>query len=182
MASDRWLSFQELVDIVQDRLRTSIGNSEKIVREAQVSGEVRRQRADDPNAVFLLPDDGIIGMDLRPGAQNKGGDKLLAHPLPSKWSQNDFWNWLDRRLPPKVSSAETRTTAKVKAKTACTDWLTELRRKGPPKKTKTEYQNEASKLFGVGPDQFRQVWDAAAIKTPRDDWGAPGRRRKPAAS
>lgn len=42
-------------------------------------------RASDP--VLLMADDGIMGMDLTPGAQNKGGvtedGKLLVHPLPT---------------------------------------------------------------------------------------------------
>jgi hypothetical protein len=42
-------------------------------------------RAADP--VLLLADDGIVGMSLRPGAQNKGGvtsdGKLLVHTLPT---------------------------------------------------------------------------------------------------
>jgi hypothetical protein len=42
-------------------------------------------RSADP--VLLLADDGIVGMDLRPGAQNKGGvtadGKLLVHTLPT---------------------------------------------------------------------------------------------------
>lgn len=42
-------------------------------------------RAADP--VLLMADDGIVGMDLRPGAQNKGGvtsdGKLLVHTLPT---------------------------------------------------------------------------------------------------
>lgn len=42
-------------------------------------------RAADP--VLLLADDGVVGMDLRPGAQNKGGvsadGKPLVHVLPS---------------------------------------------------------------------------------------------------
>jgi hypothetical protein len=42
-------------------------------------------RAADP--VLLLADDGIVGMDMRPGAQNKGGvnsdGKPLVHTLPT---------------------------------------------------------------------------------------------------
>jgi hypothetical protein len=42
-------------------------------------------RASDP--VLLLPDDGILDFDLRPGAKNPGGvtadGKLLVHPLPT---------------------------------------------------------------------------------------------------
>jgi hypothetical protein len=42
-------------------------------------------RAADP--VLLLADDGVVGMDLRPGAMNKGGvtsdGKLLVHALPT---------------------------------------------------------------------------------------------------
>src|SRR5258708_40334110 len=42
-------------------------------------------RAGDP--VLMMSDDGIVGMDLRPGAQNKGGvtqdGKLLVHTLPT---------------------------------------------------------------------------------------------------
>jgi hypothetical protein len=42
-------------------------------------------RAADP--VLLIADDGIVGMDLRPGAMNKGGvtpdGKLLVHALPT---------------------------------------------------------------------------------------------------
>jgi hypothetical protein len=42
-------------------------------------------RAADP--VLLLNDDGLVGMDMRPGAQNKGGvsadGKLLVHTLPT---------------------------------------------------------------------------------------------------
>ena len=42
-------------------------------------------RAADP--VLLMADDGVVGMDMRPGAQNKGGvsseGKLLVHTLPT---------------------------------------------------------------------------------------------------
>jgi hypothetical protein len=42
-------------------------------------------RAADP--VLLMADDGIVGMDMRPGAQNKGGvtadGKPLVHTLPT---------------------------------------------------------------------------------------------------
>jgi hypothetical protein len=54
-------------------------NAEKVVYLKQ------GHRAADP--VLLLADDGIVGMDLRPGAQNKGGvtsdGKPLVHVLPS---------------------------------------------------------------------------------------------------
>ncbi|MGO9430919.1 hypothetical protein [Rhodoblastus sp.] len=69
-------------------------------------------------------------------------------------------------------------TAKARGKSACSDWLVSERRAGPPKQTKEKYKDEAIERFGVGPDQFRTVWDEAAKVEPSKGWGRAGRPKK----
>jgi Bacteriophage head to tail connecting protein len=57
----------------------------KTLNAEKVTFLTQGHRAASP--VLLIADDGVVGMDLRPGAQNKGGvtadGKLLVHPLPT---------------------------------------------------------------------------------------------------
>ena len=57
----------------------------KTLNAEKVTFLTQGHRAASP--VLLLPDDGIVGMDMRPGAQNKGGvtsdGKPLVHTLPT---------------------------------------------------------------------------------------------------
>ncbi|MGY3358830.1 hypothetical protein ACVWZK_005493 [Bradyrhizobium sp. GM0.4] len=104
--TERWLTTGQAVALVRQRLGGSEGHSEKVLRDARASGEVRVQPA-DPDPVLLMADDGVVGMDLRPGAQDKGGvtsdGKLIVHNLarhPRKAetiSEDDLVDWLDRK-------------------------------------------------------------------------------------
>lgn len=105
MADERWISFPEATELVRARLGSSIGRSEAILKEARRSGEIRL-RKDIP---LLMADDGVVGMDMRPGAQNKGGvsvdAKLVTHSVSSQYSggetfsEDDLLDWLDRHHP-----------------------------------------------------------------------------------
>src|SRR5262249_61038938 len=79
------------------------GHARKILRAAMASGEVHPGRAapaSDP--VLLLADDGIVGMDMRPGAQNKGGVTadgkpwVKAPPASRTTNKADLEDRLDR--------------------------------------------------------------------------------------
>jgi hypothetical protein len=103
--SDRWLTFGEAVEIVRKNLGgASTGRSEAVTNAARASGEVRFQNPDRP--VLLMADDGIVGMDMRPGAQNKGGvtsdGKPITHrPVNTMYqiSEGDLLDWLGRHHP-----------------------------------------------------------------------------------
>jgi hypothetical protein len=91
--SNVWLSRKEALDIVRHHLKSSPGRAERIFKDACTSGEVR---AVDASPVRLLNDDGIVGMDLRPG----GKDYALAFREPnSKHSSEDLLDWLNRYHP-----------------------------------------------------------------------------------
>jgi hypothetical protein len=114
--TDRFLSRAQALDIVQHLLNSSRGLAEKVLKEAYESGEVRRQYPlRDP--ILLLPDDGILGMDLRPGAENPGG--LSAPPLGRPWweeeddplSEDDLLDWLNRKYPSAPRGPEERRAA-----------------------------------------------------------------------
>src|SRR5262249_40030943 len=106
MADEQWLSFQELVELVPSLLPdVSIGRAEAIVKEALASGQVRSR----PGRLLLLSNDGIIGMDLRPGAINKGGEGRGLAVADSKTSKEDFLDWLGRHYP----EAKVQTQGKI---------------------------------------------------------------------
>jgi len=70
-----------------------------MIRAAKASGEVRTECTRDP--VLLTADDGIVGMDLRPGAMNKGALIADGKPLVGTlhFSKDDLLDWLDRNGP-----------------------------------------------------------------------------------
>ncbi len=76
--------------------------------------------------------------------------------------------WKPLRSPP----------ANAPAKTKCLAWLTDQRKDGAPKKTKSEYRDEAGTRFRIGDSQFRDLWEQAARDVPREDWGRAGRPKK----
>jgi hypothetical protein len=107
VAEERWLSFQEAVDLFREQLGCSIGLAQSLVRKAHDSGEVRTRHAADhaKDPVVLLNDDGVVGMDMRPGALIKCGDgKLLVRddrPLEARRiSKDDLVDWLNRNVKP----------------------------------------------------------------------------------
>jgi hypothetical protein len=107
--SEQWLTFREAVEIVRAHLGASIGRSEAVMNKARASGEVRFRNATDP--VLLLADDGLVGMNLRPGALGKAGisadGKAVTHRTTSanvsRISKDDLLDWLGRHHPDKVA-------------------------------------------------------------------------------
>lgn len=87
MANERWLSFDDAVEIIRAHLDASIGRSQKVMRAARASGEIR---SDDADLLVLTADDGVVGMDLRPGAK-KQNDVRFSH--------DDLMDWLKRNAP-----------------------------------------------------------------------------------
>jgi hypothetical protein len=103
--SEQWLTFREAVEIVRAHLGASIGRSEAVMNEARASGQVRFQNPADP--VLLMADDGLVGMDMRPGAQDKAGvtadGRSIIHRTSSanmpQISMDDLLDWLGRQSP-----------------------------------------------------------------------------------
>ena len=51
----------------------------------------------DPGSYLLMTDDGVVGMDLRPGAKNPGGVNADGNDNVSRrMSKDDLLDWLDR--------------------------------------------------------------------------------------
>jgi hypothetical protein len=103
--SEEWITFSEAVEIVRAHLGASIGRSEAVTKAARTSGEVRFQNRAGP--VLLMADDGLVGMDMRPGAQDKVGitadGKPIVHRTTStsmfQISKDDLLDWLGRQAP-----------------------------------------------------------------------------------
>jgi hypothetical protein len=116
--SKEWLTFTEAVEIVRAHLDASVGRAEAGTNAARASGEVRFQNPADP--VLLMADDGLVGMDMRPGAQNKDGvtadGKLIVHGTIStsmfQINKDDLLDWLSRQAPSKSELPKPRTQAK----------------------------------------------------------------------
>ncbi|TYL87801.1 hypothetical protein [Bradyrhizobium cytisi] len=118
--TERWLTTGQAVALVRQRLGGSEGHSQKILRDARASGEVRARPA-DPDAVLLIADDGLIGTDFRPPARSIHGidadGKLIVHNLAQEprngetISEHDLIDWLDRKhADNKVVRGEGKTT------------------------------------------------------------------------
>jgi hypothetical protein len=117
--SEEWITFREAVDIVRAHLGSSIGRSEAVTNAARASGEVRFQNPAAP--VLLLADDGLVGMGMRPGTQDKAGvtadGKPIMHRVIStsmfQISKDDLLDWLRRQAQapaePDLSRPRTRT-------------------------------------------------------------------------
>jgi hypothetical protein len=102
----QWLTFNEAVEIVKARLGSSVGRAESVTNAARASGEVRFY--DPAFPVLLIADDGLVGMDLRPGAQRKAGisadgkqivHETLASQSACQISSDDLLDWLNRQFP-----------------------------------------------------------------------------------
>ncbi|WP_143035618.1 hypothetical protein [Bradyrhizobium sp. Rc2d] len=100
---DRWLTPEQAATLIRQRVGGSVGRSQGILGAARSSGEVRSRASADP--VLLMADDGVVGMDMRPGAQNKGGvnsdGKPVVHHLSAdasgaRISEDDLLDWLAR--------------------------------------------------------------------------------------
>jgi hypothetical protein len=99
--SERWLTPDEACAFIKRRVDVSVGRSEAILGAARKSGEVRAEK------LFVLNDDGLVGMNLRSGGQKKPGisadGKLIEHTLRSdggRLNESDLLDWLDRQYPP----------------------------------------------------------------------------------
>jgi hypothetical protein len=126
---DKRLSFQAAAEIVRGRVGGSVGRSHAELRKALALGEVRHEPAhpsiliDGTLGPLFAYDDGMLDMNLRPGAMNKGGvspdGKLLVQPddrprvegWPSRISQADLVDWIDRYHP------ETKPTESIRPET-----------------------------------------------------------------
>jgi hypothetical protein len=97
MPPEQWLSSQQAVEIARNHVKSSIGRAQAIVRDALASGEVRTHRPAAP--VLLTADDGIVGMDMRPGW-------LKATESPQLINRDDLLDWLDRNHPSAATAAQ----------------------------------------------------------------------------
>jgi hypothetical protein len=92
-----WLTLEEATLLVRERLASSEGRAQLVLRNARASGEVRFSNPADP--VLLMADDGVVGMHLR-------------HCLPrgdrSAISRDDLIYWLDRNFPCDRPSTQTK--------------------------------------------------------------------------
>lgn len=130
------------------------------INERLVFGVYRHWKTDDPGA--RCPGDPIIV-----GDSIQIGSKVVWHRLAVAVADiKRLWRY------------ETRATAK--GITACREWLEQMRRDNPsqPKK-KDDLRSDANHLFHVGPRQFENAWQAAAISVPNSGWGRAGARRGP---
>jgi hypothetical protein len=119
----------------------------------------------------LADEDNAIGLDPNVTTVERFAELLR----PNHWLWRDVH--VDRRSLVNWLNTKMRRQARARGKSACEKWLIEERESGPQQKTKEKYKTEAVRLFGVGSDQFRTAWKAAEAKVPREDWGAPGRRK-----
>jgi hypothetical protein len=120
----------------------------------------------------LADEDNAIGVD--PNATTVERFAELLRPNHWLWrdvhvDRQSLVKWLNTLL------AKARGQASARRKSECEKWLIEERKSGPQQKTKEEYKTEAVQLFGVGPDQFRNIWKVAKDKAPREDWSKPGK-------
>jgi hypothetical protein len=68
------------------------------------------------------------------------------------------------------------TVKTIAAESRCRHWLTELMRNGSPSKSRSLYQAEAIKKFGVGARSFARAWENAVKETGNKGWSKPGRK------
>jgi hypothetical protein len=173
-----WISPEEAIALIRTYLirtyptTTDVYAQKLLVDATRVDKAVQFKNADDhvtqdPRFDYLYHKDDLLGwLRLKFGEpQAKPAD------TPAEAST-------DTQQKP----AEAPVLATADIVTACMNWLVVLRGKGPQgETTKKQYLSQARALFGdtLGPDQFETAWDAAARVVPRNDWGRPGRRRKP---
>jgi hypothetical protein len=97
--AEKWNTERGMIALIQSLYDIRPGHAQRIWQDARGSREIsRRRKGGEP--VLLLPDDGITGMDLRPGAQNVGG--AVEH----EWNEGDLLDRL-RRHPPEVANLAT---------------------------------------------------------------------------
>jgi hypothetical protein len=93
---EEWCSISSALDLILTTLKVSGGRAQVRLIESCAAGNVRSRvpgervpgERIDSDPILLLPDDGILGMDLRPGAesegaQNKGARWPLPGPIPA---------------------------------------------------------------------------------------------------
>jgi hypothetical protein len=109
--SERWLSPDEAVAFVRAHTGGSIGLATNTLKLARASGEVR---ITTPPPVLFIADDGIVDMNMRPGAQLKTGITAEGKPtfydlaLPPAQiliSEDDLLDWLNRNPEPAAPNA-----------------------------------------------------------------------------
>jgi hypothetical protein len=106
--SERWLTTDEAISAIQAHVAGSPGFASGLLKKARASGEVRWRNLDP---VLLLADDGIVGMNLRHGAQRKHGVTADGEPVAytfasspgangDKINEVDLLDWLTREKGP----------------------------------------------------------------------------------
>jgi hypothetical protein len=88
---EEWCSISGALDLILTTLKVSGGRAQVRLIESCAAGNVRSRvpgERIDSDPILLLPDDGILGMDLRLGAesedaQNKGARWPLPGPIPA---------------------------------------------------------------------------------------------------
>jgi hypothetical protein len=97
--SEEWLTDAEAEEFFRSLRPMSIGKAQAEVRAARASGEVRLELVEpaaDP-VYYLISDDVFLGMDVRPGARNKGG---ITQDDLRRLNKDDLLYWFNQRYPP----------------------------------------------------------------------------------
>jgi hypothetical protein len=84
MEQDDWSSISRAIEIIKEASGGSTGAAQARLIEACASGKVRSRIPADPkfDPVYLMADDGLMGMDLRPGARRRPQSQA---PGPTAW-------------------------------------------------------------------------------------------------
>jgi hypothetical protein len=111
--TDEFISRPEARALIRDHLNSSIGRAEATLLAALRSEEVRYRYDSSPwSPQLLTADDGIVDVDLRPGAMNKRAASNQPRPEDPNIiiSRDDLLDWLDRQrqfAPPTQETAST---------------------------------------------------------------------------
>jgi hypothetical protein len=117
--NERWLTFREAVELVRAHMNASVGRAEAVVKAARASGEVRSDLSRGRDGFLLLTaDDGVVDMNMRPGALDKNGvvPKLIL-------SKDDLTDWLSRQPPEKKPAPPSTPSAPRTGRTPAYDWV-----------------------------------------------------------
>jgi len=98
---------------------------------------------------------------------------FLPNDPPTPWSK-PFRGWvlIERDG---LRHQLTKPPGTVAGERNCKEWLENLMRSGPPRKIKSEYQQEATRKFKVSIRGFARAWAMAITQTGAVGWSKPGR-------